>query len=207
MRFLTAAAASVLLAASPSEAALVVESFGPEGLSVNTGIAIPGLNTTLGRFVGSDPERHAINSSNDDILFVRHLDNNMSGDCFYWFRANGDPTQYTNTEQWGTVYWYIGMVDSGNQCYLPDGAADGDDNYVLLYSISQNRLVGVAQFALNEENDPDLYPARLLAYAFDLDGITFRQAVDAIQNIPEPSSMALGGAMGLLWMVRRRSRR
>ena len=204
-RFLTVLAASALWTTSPSEAALVVETFGPEGLSVNDGIDIPGLGTTLGRYVGGDPERHAISSSNDNIRFVRHLIGN--GDCFYWFRAEGDPTQYTDTQQWDTVYWYIGNVFEGDSCYLPDGAADGDDNFVLLYSMNLNRLVGVAQLALNTENDPDLYPARLLAYAYDLDGVTYREAVDAIQNIPEPGSVLLCGAMGLalMKMCRRRN--
>jgi hypothetical protein len=172
-----------LLATVSANAAITVRSFG-EG----TGDAqlIAPLDTTVGANTSVEPNR-ALTSSNMMFNFVRHVYSAENGICYYWFRADGDPTTIVNTEEWNDVYWYVGGATGD----FVDGAEDGSNNYLLLHSRDLDMIVGVLQYSLNANNDMN-DPARLMAYAVDPEGITFAEGVAAIQAIPEPSSAALG---------------
>ena len=188
-----------LFAAVPAEAAIIVQLFGPDATGAPQ--LITPLNTVIGAKTEVEPDYRALTSSNTEFKFVRHI----SDICYYWFRADGDPTAITNTQEWSDVYWYVGNTGD-NPCTFVDGAEDGSNNFVLLHSSTLNAIVGVLQYDLNGWNDLT-QPARLIAYAVDPNGMTFADGVAAIQAVPEPSTVALTSLalLGGLLKLRRRN--
>jgi len=183
------------LTAISSQAAISVQSF---GIGTTDAQEITSLGTVIGANASLADRGSALNASGGDIRFIRHIVSVEPDICFYWFRADGDPTQYRNTEQWPNVYWYV-----ADSCEFVDGATYGSDNFVLLHSASSNKIVGVLQYELTDTNYVANAP-RLLAWAVDPEGLTFAQGVAAIQGVPEPSAAALALIAGTLAGVRRR---
>lgn len=189
---------ALLLSAASAHAELSVRYFGPHGVATDQ--VIEPLNTIIGSNFDRAPDYWSIQSSNTDIKFIRHI--LSAEECLYWFRAEEGPDSFVflETEEYSTSYWYA-------ECLFVDGAQNGSNNFVLLHSSVSNQVVGVLQYAFN-----DLYdihsPALLLAYAVDPDGITFEEAIAAIQAIPEPSTLAFVSiaAFGGLLLLRRRTR-
>lgn len=194
---------SILFAAASAKAAITVQAFDPGGTSDPQLIAP--LDTTIGAILALEPNYRAFNSSNTEFKFVRHVYSVEDNICFYWFRADEDPTTFENTEEWSDVYWYVGEAGSP-ACIFVDGAEDGSNNFVLLHSETLDRVVGVLQYDLNGLYDMN-QPARLLAYAVNPEGLTFAEGVAAIQAIPEPSTVALLAmtTFGGIWTARRRT--
>jgi hypothetical protein len=183
-RFLLVSA-SLVFAAASAQSAIIARAV--DSALATAPFTIVELNTVISS-PNNKPEYHYLNSSNDEFWFVRHVESWEENICYYWFRADGDPTKYSteDTEHYSDVYWYVG----GSDCTFVDGAEDGSNNFVLLRSTVTGNIVGVLQYELNASNSFD-YPARLLAYAVDPNGMTFFEGVAAIQAIPEPSTMAL----------------
>jgi hypothetical protein len=126
--------------------------------------------------------------------------------CGYFYRASNrgaeDPiyTDYESIESWASVYW---MGDGA----LVDGAQWGSDNYVMMRDES-DVMIAVFQFNFDQSNQT----AHLIASAIDFNGLTFTQAVTAIQAaaIPEPSTYAAILAvvgLGFVTIARRRRNR
>jgi hypothetical protein len=197
MKYPTSLIAISALLALPAQAAITVNTFG-------TGTTLPQEISELGTTVGSNssvgPGYRALNSSDSNFKFVRHVLSEAPDPevCHYWFRADSDPTTtpYLRTEAWSDVYWFV--VDT---CIFVDNAQDGTDNFVLLRSESTGMLVGVLQYHL-DDNEP--FTASLLAYAVDPNGLTFADGVAAIQAVPEPSAILLSGAALTFAGLRRR---
>lgn len=178
-----------------SQAAISVQSF---GIGTTDAQEITALGTVIGANASLAATGSALNASGSDFKFIRHIVSVEPDICFYWFRADDDPTQYANTEQWSDVYWYIAA-----SCEFVDGATYGSDNFVLLHSASSNKIVGVLQYELTD-TDYEANAPRLLAWAVDPEGLTFAQGVAAIQGIPEPSAVVFALLTGTLVGVRRR---
>lgn len=203
MKFHAAALAFVFpLLTLSSEAAINVQTF---GVSVTGNVEIPALNTIISPVTSVADYGSAINSSNPNIKFTRHIvDDSL---CYYWFRAEplaGDEPDLWNravVEYWNDVYWYVAA-----NCEFVDGAQYGTDNYVLLHDTTDPlnpKLVGVLQIELTDTDYVANAP-RLIAGAFDANGMTYVEAVAAIQAIPEPSvSLFTFAASGLLLRRRR----
>ncbi|MCR6655613.1 MAG: PEP-CTERM sorting domain-containing protein [Opitutus sp.] len=141
-----------------------------------------------------------------DIGFMRF----RYGDniCGYFYRASNrgsdDPffSDYNSIETWKSVYW-AAVVDEVPGS-LVDGAQWGSDNYILMRD-GDGTMVAVLQFNF----DQDTYTASLVASAVNLGGLTFTEAVDAINAaaIPEPSTYAAifgAVALGAVVIARRR---
>ncbi len=132
--------------------------------------------------------------------------------CVYYYRysnrGSDDPflTAYDKIETWESVYW-AAVVDEVPGT-LVDGAQWGSDNYILMRSTSQPDTV-VAVLQVNF--DQDTYTASLVASAVNFGGLTFTEAVDAINAaaIPEPSTYAAifgAVALGAVVIARRRQK-
>lgn len=124
-----------LLFVSQLGAVTTVRSFG-------TGTIAPVSITALDVIIGSNsslaPDYLAQNSSNNGIRFRRHIDSDdnvaTTDPCFYWFRSNGNPDQYLETESWDNVYWNAANPKCDYLLYDSyfDGAQSGSDNFVIL---------------------------------------------------------------------------
>lgn len=184
---------SVLLAGGSAAAGTLVQRFGPEGTAAPQFIAP--LNTVIGSRTDLSFEYRAIESSNTDIKFIRHI--LSATECLYWFREDQGPDMFNfeGLEEYSSSYWYA-------ECLFVDGAQDGSNNFVLLHSTESDQVVGVLQYLLNYSDDINA-STYLLAYAVNPDGMTFEEGVAAIQAIPEPSTVVLvslvviGAGLGL----------
>jgi hypothetical protein len=206
-----------LLFSAQLQAAITTQFFGDGTTDL---VSITALGTDIGAHNAVAPNYLAQNSSNTAIRFRRHMTDDGNPEttdpCFYWFRSNGDPSQFPATESWDNVYWSAWDIECAAYIDYFDGAEYGSDNFVLLtrynagaiageYSGNSDpyddEIVGVLQYHL----DADTGTAKLLAYAVDPAGLTFAQGVAAIQGIPEPSVSLLGAlGMGALAIRRRR---
>lgn len=187
---------SLVFSATCLNAEIYVKRFGPDGVTEPQLIAE--LDTVVSSVYDRAPEYWSINSSNTDILFIRHIISSL--ECEYWFRADATPdnSTYLDIEYHSNVYWFA-------ECLFVDGAQNGSNNFVMLHSTVTNELVAVLQYALNGSIDINA-PASLIAYAVGFDNFTYEDAIRALAPIPEPTTVTLlsAGAAALLTVAVRR---